>query len=800
MNAAGEKYRVATPIFDHAELLTAYQVPSAAGIYFLGPFNTRITFYSQQVRALRLAHALHAENVIQEGDQVAIVGAGAAGSTLAAALAMLGQQVTLFDPAEKILQLQSASSRLLHPHIYEWPRLGSLDDRAGLPIMDWSTGTGGAVCTALRSEFSMIKVALQNLAYAPGHKLTDLVVQGNSWRLTLAQAGTTETRVFQHVILSMGFGDERSTGDVVPEDYWRPGAVGTPATEPVVGKTYLVSGNGDGALTETLGLLIDGFEHLKFTRTFLGLFAGDELRVAAHSVYESAVTEQDIEADLSAILSPVLQQHGVIARLRPMLRKDRVVTINADGPLFVAGKASQLNQLMAFALLEAARVEGVTVARTIGFVSGATTDADGTTLNGISAAGIPQTGAYNHVILRHGPDVKKRYAPAAPLLANYKAHIGPLLKANPALAVPPVLEEATYELFEGLRIEKLADHASRAHQLVVADEARRIVEVLIDPAAHVVVERGTQPLAEIGAACERLPSRVTVDIHVLPNRLPNAQHLVRLAKCSGTKIELRAHATVQAEWKKLLQGIGTAPAPSSVRPTRDYDDAKTASFVDASLIRVLDTRVQDAVGAGSSAPIGQLSTELLAELSETWAAWRSLLDGDENVRFDFLRWLAQVDQREIRPWDGDHASIQRMANALIMIMAANCQVSLTPMSVESGNFCFEAGAVGLGTGCEVIGVEPISIRTDPDDWGVDALILSASSEVDVRNPDGRILDGGTMGQEMRVARRVSPAIIQNSIFWRSRLAGSLAAWKDAVAEEFAAWRQRQDDELNGVAE
>ena len=266
---------MATSILAHAELLAASQVPSTAGVYFLGPFNTRITFYSQQVRALRLAHALHGVNVIYDCEQVAIVGAGAAGSTLAAALAMLGRQVTLFDPAEKILQLQRPHRGYCIHTSMNGPDFGTLDDRAGLPIMDWTAGTGGAVCTALRIEFAKVNVALQNLAYAPGHMLTDLVAQGNSWRLTLAQAGNqTETRVFQHVVLAMGFGDERSTGDVVPEDYWRPGAVGTPATEPVAGITYLVSGNGDGALTETLGLLVDGFEHLKFTRTFLDLFAG----------------------------------------------------------------------------------------------------------------------------------------------------------------------------------------------------------------------------------------------------------------------------------------------------------------------------------------------------------------------------------------------------------------------------------------------------------------------------------------------------------------------------------------------
>lgn len=186
--------RMATSILAHADVLAASKVPSAKGVYFLGPFNSRITFYSQQVRALRLAHALHASDLVQDGEQVAVVGAGAAGSTLAAALALLDRQVTLFDPAEKILQLQSASSRLLHPHIYEWPRLGSLDDRAGLPIMDWTASTGGVVCTALRNEFAKVRVPLQNLAFAPGHKLIEISADGNSWRLSLASPDGTQPR------------------------------------------------------------------------------------------------------------------------------------------------------------------------------------------------------------------------------------------------------------------------------------------------------------------------------------------------------------------------------------------------------------------------------------------------------------------------------------------------------------------------------------------------------------------------------------------------------------------------------
>ncbi|AZV39458.1 FAD-dependent oxidoreductase [Komagataeibacter xylinus] len=74
-------------------------------LYFVGTFDRRITFYSQQVRALRLAHALDETGAILPSHSVAVVGAGAAGATIAMALALMGHDVTLYDPADDILHL-----------------------------------------------------------------------------------------------------------------------------------------------------------------------------------------------------------------------------------------------------------------------------------------------------------------------------------------------------------------------------------------------------------------------------------------------------------------------------------------------------------------------------------------------------------------------------------------------------------------------------------------------------------------------------------------------------------------------
>ena len=169
------------------------------------------------------------------------------------------------------------------------------------------------------------------------------------------------------------------------------------------------------------------------------------------------------------------------------------------------------------------------------------------------------------------------------------------------------------------------------------------------------------------------------------------------------------------------------------------------------------------------------------------------------LRFDFLRWLANVSQDVPSPWDGNRSSVQRMANALIMMAAAHIQEPLAPASLDCGNLTFATGSQALGSACESIGVQPIAELTEPDHWGVDALILSASSEVVVHDPPGRVLDAGTTGTTLITARRVRPAIIQNNKLWRGRLAGALGDWKIAVAAEFTEWRERQDIELNGVS-
>ena len=344
---------------------------------------------------------------------------------------------------------------------------------------------------AVRADFERLRPSLANLSVKFGHKLSGITRTGNGWRLSLEANGASEDRLYAHVILAMGSWDELPCGAAKPEDYWRPGSVGTPATEPEAGVTYIVSGNGDGALTEILALLIEQFEHVTFTRRFLSFFGGDDLRTAAEQVFECASPNHDMEKDLQAKLLPMLTLHGVIDELRGSLRKDRAITLNSNGPLLAADRAAQLNQCMVFAVLQAAEVEGLVVKRTSGFVTGVVGTVGAMQLSGIAASGKPVNDVYKHVIVRHGPDLARRYEPAQDLLKAYKAYILPFLASNPAVAAPPVLPVDCFEvLSQRLRIEKTADHASKPHQLNAAERNSHMIEVVEDVATHVIVEKG----------------------------------------------------------------------------------------------------------------------------------------------------------------------------------------------------------------------------------------------------------------------------------------------------------------------
>ena len=782
-----------------SDWINAATAPAGDGVYFLGAFDRRITFYSQQVRGLRLAYALDAQGLIVKTDQIAVIGAGAAGLSFALCAALLGYKVTLYDPANEALQLQSASSRLLHPHIYEWPNVGSLDDRAGLPVLDWKSDSGGSVSGKLQNEFAAARTRLTHLQFADARKLVAMEKVDADWRLTFDHRGAPERRRFQKVILAMGFGEELPCGDAEPVAYWKPSGIGSAAVEPHSGASYLVSGNGDGGLTDILSLLIQNFEHVSFTQDFLSHISSNALRQAALNVLDAASSSGNLEPVFNTILRPIIEEYGVIDALKRRLRKDRILTINSDGPLFGHGKASLLNQCMVFATLEAAKLEAVVVNRSCGRVTHVEKTAVGSSVTGPLMAGHPFPEDFDDVILRHGPDRSTRYAAAKASFDLYEAHIKPLLESNPSLAHPPTLDPQLYDRFEDLKIEQLVDTASQAGLRLQQTQERSRVVLEIDAAAHLVVERGHVSLLDVADQCERLTVPVTIHLALPPHAVPDASAFLRLSRASNGRIHLTTVAAHAAAWTAIASGIPVALTGDPRYRGRLVDPSFLQDKLDACFLRLLDDSLRAIVASGTSITLHKIDGSIGNAVANTWGNWTTTLQGAAALRFDFLRWLANIEQGSRTPWSGDHAQLPRMAAALLLVLATHLEEPLTPASIKRGNLTFSGNAEALGSGCNTIEGGPLTIWDRPDQWDVDALILSGSAEVEVYSPDDNVLNAGAIGLGIRSARRVRPAIIRNDRAWRQKLNGPLTTWKQAVQQEFEEWRQRINDLENEVS-
>jgi hypothetical protein len=218
------------------------------GLYILGSFNRHITVHSQQCRAVNLIQALIKEGVI-EGKRVAIVGAGFAGLTATAfALEKTTAQVTLFDAAPRPLWLQdSCSNRWLHPGIYDWPRLGSLEPRTNLPVLNWRCGTARDVARQVRAEWDRIAATKAALTVRLETKITR--VEQDASKLVLALDGAKES--FDAVVLAVGFGVEAGGPNHV--GYWND----SDGLDGIAhGEKVLISGFGDGGLADVLRMCL----------------------------------------------------------------------------------------------------------------------------------------------------------------------------------------------------------------------------------------------------------------------------------------------------------------------------------------------------------------------------------------------------------------------------------------------------------------------------------------------------------------------------------------------------------------
>ena len=269
-----------------------YRVNTRPPLFVIGMFDQRVTVLSQQIRALNLVWALtESERLPTRMDEgpvkVAIIGSGFAGLTLAAALLQkrCRCEITIFEERDTLLPLQQGSdTRWLHPHIYDWPDEGSEAAAAMLPILNWTAARASDVVVQVMTSWREIvnrsesKPALycnarhlQVSAHPQAPEQAQIEWVGE--RRDPADGATSrdephargQSERFDLVVLSVGFGLEKDN----PASYWRNETLGQPSLDQPR-RTFLLSGQGDGAMIDLLRLRISQFRQDRFLDELFG--------------------------------------------------------------------------------------------------------------------------------------------------------------------------------------------------------------------------------------------------------------------------------------------------------------------------------------------------------------------------------------------------------------------------------------------------------------------------------------------------------------------------------------------------
>jgi hypothetical protein len=315
---------------------------------FVGCFATRVTLYSQQVRALNLINQLAegGELPVRKEDTVGIVGAGVAGITAATALALVCPELSI-DILEKrgsILKLQrESSSRFLRPRIYDWPASNASTDDAGLPILNWKAKFANEVAADIATDFDTLAGwDKERVKVLKGHEVTDVKPGEGFYELTVECAtGRLPPKSYKWVIICIGFGIEKKIEAINP-GYWEPRTSMLELDEPRI----FVSGNGDGGLIDFALAAFDESDHASIENLIIN-YSGlelpkkklEEIDKEAKALQEAGRPPLDLYKEYEKIFVP----NNLIEKISDKLRKKGQVMFHTrEEQLFGSCKTSKV--------------------------------------------------------------------------------------------------------------------------------------------------------------------------------------------------------------------------------------------------------------------------------------------------------------------------------------------------------------------------------------------------------------------------------------------------------------------------
>jgi hypothetical protein len=340
-------------------------------LFVIGSFDRRITFYSQQVRALSLVHALKELGYLHSNPRIAVVGGGAAGVAAAAAAALVSKShVVLFESAGELLPLQSTTDRRrLDPHIYDWPAHDTTDPIADLPILDWESGTCRSVRDDVLLGFEDIAVRLApRLERRLRHQVTALTAVTDGYQIDFTDlnapppaSGKELRRQFHIVLLAVGFGLEprEPVPAIQSASYWSDAGVPVAEFEGRPTPRFFISGAGDGGLIDFVAAGARSFDHAGMIRLISEHPGVARLKPILAAIDERARAEDakdarfDFMAAYDAELLQLLTDIGLVAAVAQQLRPGVRLTFQTQHAELFDVSTATLNRLAAYLTIKA---------------------------------------------------------------------------------------------------------------------------------------------------------------------------------------------------------------------------------------------------------------------------------------------------------------------------------------------------------------------------------------------------------------------------------------------------------------
>jgi hypothetical protein len=464
------------------------------GIYVVGSFDDRITFFAQQVRAMNLVDALVRSGTLQDGGKIAVIGAGAAGLATAASLVLLlpKTRVTLFEKTDKLMPLQSESSkRNLHPHIYDWPKPGAENSTSDLPIMDWPAGTAKDVATIVVQKFRSIISAVEsedsNRKFDERCSTTvnKITKTGPDYHLSFTDHGDNNEPhggVFRTVFFTVGFGDEKTKecfGRQWP--YWDDTSFPGAHYQGNI-KTVIVSGGGDGGLIDFSAAALRNFNHSNLIKHIVD-DTPTEIKEALLGIDHDAVGKLtfDFMSAYDDQLLGKIKYWQLTRYFRSNIYTGRNVILNSetDRPLYQNNpnrRTSTMNRFIAYLLLKV-KPEGWEIA----YRGGALDVIDaGKHLYKIAEDQLTA----QLVLTRHGPERKVAFANFPEIQKAYLSSHGKWLHSFPNRSSPILTASANQELIKacdafGISHQRIARTNKTPRQLPAAAAIKHSASSLI---------------------------------------------------------------------------------------------------------------------------------------------------------------------------------------------------------------------------------------------------------------------------------------------------------------------------------